>query len=529
MTMGCKTRADLLLFNGRIYTASKNPEVTEAMVIRKGLILASGDETLLRKKFGAAEEKNLDGNAVYPGFFDSHCHFYQFGLIRRQADLTGTHSPEEIGKRLWDHFKKNKNSWILGHGWDQNDWKDMRFPDRKVLDTLFPDIPVYLVRVDGHAAWVNSKALDLAGIHSEMNLEGGEVLCDENGPTGILIDHAMSLVERLIPSPSREEQIQALLSAEKSCLAAGLTSLSDAGLDQEIVLLIDSLHKEGLLSIHVNAMLNPTDENMNHFINHGIYVTDKLTVRSIKLYVDGALGSRGAMLKKPYTDDPKNSGIQITSTEVLKQICLLAYHKGYQINTHCIGDSAISLMLQIYTGILPENNDLRWRIEHAQVFDPQDLHLFRQYSIIPSVQTTHATSDMYWAEQRLGADRVVHAYAYKTLLDQNGWLPNGSDFPVESISPIFGFYAAVARKDLNGFPSEGYRTKESLTRFQALHAMTIWSAKACFAENEKGSLEPGKSADFVVLDQDIMTVDEKTIPRTRVLETYIGGRKISRE
>ena len=529
MTMGCKTRADLLLFNGSIYTASKDPEVTEAMVIRKGLILAAGDETLLRKEFIAAEEKDLDGNAVYPGFFDSHCHFYQFGLIRRQADLTGTHSPEEIGERLLDHFKNNKNSWILGHGWDQNDWKDMHFPDRKILDTLFPDIPVYLVRVDGHAAWVNSKALGLAGIHSGTAIEGGNVLSDENGPTGILIDNAMSIVEKLIPGPSRDEKIQALLRAEKSCLAAGLTSVSDAGLDKEIVLLIDSLQKKGLLSIHVNAMLSPTEENIDHFISKGIYTSDQLTVRSIKLFVDGALGSRGALLKIPYTDDADNRGIQLTSTSYLKNICQLAYNKGYQINTHCIGDSALSLMLQIYTGILPENNDLRWRIEHAQVFDPQDLHLFRQYAIIPSVQTTHATSDMYWAEQRLGADRVVHAYAYKTLLDQNGWLPNGSDFPVESINPIFGFYAAVARKDLNGFPPEGYRTEESLTRFQALHAMTIWSAKACFAENEKGSLEPGKSADFVVLDQDIMTIDEKTIPRTRVLETYISGRKMSRE
>ncbi len=529
MSLGCKTKVDLLLFNGKIYTVGKESETAEAMVIRAGRIVAAGEETWLRKKFIAAEEKDLDGNAVYPGLIDSHCHFYDYGLSRRQADLTGTNSPEEIGERLLDHFRQVGTSWILGRGWDQNDWKDKRFPDRKILDALFPDIPVYLVRVDGHAAWVNSKALGLAGIKAGMTLEGGDVLCDDNGPTGILIDNAMSIVEKLLPTPSREEKIQALLRAEKSCLAAGLTSVSDAGLNKEIVLLIDSLQKQGLLSIHVNAMLNPTDENIDSFIKQGIYVTDKLTVRSIKLFADGALGSRGAMLKKPYTDDPDNRGVQLTSTGFLKNICQLAYNKGFQVNTHCIGDSALSLMLQIYTGILPENNDLRWRIEHAQVFDPQDLHLFRQYAIIPSVQTTHATSDMYWAEQRLGSSRVRYAYAYKTLLDLNGWLPNGSDFPVESINPIFGFYAAAVRKDLNGFPPTGYRTEESLTRFQALQAMTIWAAKASFMENEKGSLEPGKSADFVVLDQDIMQVDEEAIPRTRVLETYIGGRKMSKE
>jgi predicted amidohydrolase YtcJ len=526
MIAGCREEAELLIYNGRIYTVNPSSEIVGAMVIGSGRIIATGNETDLRKKYRAAEEKNLGGKAVYPGFIDAHCHFYNYGLTLRQADLTGSVSAEEIGERLVKHFKQMPSDWILGHGWDQNDWKNKQFPHKKILDALFPDNPVYLVRVDGHAAWVNSKALEMAGIHAGIKTGGGEILYDSQGATGILIDNAMSLVEKLIPRPNREENVQALLRAEGNCMAVGLTSVGDAGLDKEIVCLIDTLQKQGKLSMRINAMLNPTTENIDYFINRGKYITEKLTVRSIKLYSDGALGSRGALLKKPYADDPDNSGIQLTPTSFLTEICKLAYEKGYQVNTHCIGDSAVKLVLQLYAGILPEHNDLRWRIEHAQVVDPKDMGLFRQYAIIPSVQTTHATSDMYWAEERLGRERIAYAYAYKTLLLQNGWLPNGSDFPVESINPMYGFYAAIARKDLHGFPEDGYRKQESLSRWEALQAMTHWAAKACFEENEKGSLESGKLADFVILDRDIMKVDEEAIPKTRVLETYVGGRRM---
>ncbi|HSN50178.1 MAG TPA: amidohydrolase family protein, partial [Bacteroidales bacterium] len=295
-------------------------------------------------------------------------------------------------------------------------------------------------------------------------------------------------------------------------------------LDKEIVELIDSLQKKDSLHMHINAMLNPSTENIDFYIDKGIYETDRLTVRSIKLFADGALGSRGALLKIPYSDDPSSRGLQVAGTEYLEKICRLAYNKGYQVNTHCIGDSAVSLVLGIYASILPENNDCRWRIEHAQVVDPADLEMFKRYAIIPSVQTTHATSDMYWAEDRLGPVRIHYAYAYRSLLEQNGWIPNGSDFPVESINPVYGFYAAVARKDLKGMPSGGYHMEQSLTRVQALKAMTIWAAKASFGEKVRGSLEPGKDADFVVLDRDIMTVPEDSIAGTRVLETWIKGK-----
>jgi predicted amidohydrolase YtcJ len=419
----------------------------------------------------------------------------------------------------------NPGNWVLGRGWDQNDWQDKKFPDRNLLDSLFRDKPVYLVRIDGHAAWVNSKALELSGIGKNTRIEGGEIIYDRHGPSGILIDNAMALVEKLIPPVSVDEKIQALLKAQRNCFGVGLTSVSDAGTDKETVLLMDSLQKTDSLCIHINVMLNPSVQNQEYYVDKGIYETERLTVRSIKLFADGALGSRGALLKQPYADDPSTRGLQVSETKYLEDICHLAYDKGYQVNTHCIGDSAVSLVLHLYASILPEKNDRRWRIEHAQVVDPGDLELFKRYAVIPSVQTTHATSDMYWAEERLGPVRIQYAYAYKSLLDQNDWMPNGSDFPVESINPVYGFYAAVVRKDLKGMPEGGYHREQALTREQALKAMTLWAAKASFGEKYRGSLEPGKNADFVVLDRDIMTVPEDSIANARVLETWVGGNK----
>ncbi len=524
MNAGCRKEADLLIFNGIIYTVNDKAEIAGAMVIRDGHVIGIGKETELREQFRFPREIDLKGKPVYPGFIDPHCHFYNYGLTLRQVDLSGTSSTKEIAERLVLHAGLYPGKWIIGRGWDQNDWQVKKFPTRELLDSLFPDRPVYLVRIDGHAAWVNSKLIELAGISKDTHIEGGEIITDEHGPTGILVDNAMALAEKLIPPVTRDEKIQALLKAQQNCFAVGLTSVGDAGLDKEIVVLIDSLQKNDSLQMHINAMLNPSKENIDFYINKGIYETDRLTVRSIKLFADGALGSRGALLKKPYTDDPSSRGLQVGETRYLEQICRLAFDKGYQVNTHCIGDSAVSLVLGIYGSVLPENNDLRWRIEHAQVVDPADLEMFRRYSVIPSVQTTHATSDMYWAEDRLGPERIGHAYAYRTLLQQNGWIANGSDFPVESINPVYGFYAAVARKDLKGMPPGGYHMEQSLSRDQALKAMTVWAAKASFGEKQRGSLEPGKDADFVVLDRDIMTVPEDSIPSAKVLETWIKGK-----
>jgi predicted amidohydrolase YtcJ len=524
MTLGCRKDTDnLLLSNGVIYTVNDAFEIADAMVISGDRIVAVGNAPRLREKFTISREIDLGGKPVYPGFIDPHAHFFGYAMNLRQADLTGTTSVAEVIVRLKKHQETYPAAWILGRGWDQNDWENKVFPDKYMLDRAFPDTPVYLTRIDGHAAWVNSAALSLADIKTGQTVKGGEILTDNRGYTGILLDNAMALVEKLIPVTGHRDQLLALQAAEKNCLQAGLTMVGDAGLEKEMVVLMDSMQQAGQMKLRIYAMLNPSRENLEYFLPKGPYRTDRLIVRSVKLYADGALGSRGALLITPYSDDPQNRGLQVSTADYLTNTCKLAYENGYQVNTHCIGDSAVRLMLDIYSRFLPENNDLRWRIEHAQVIQPDDFPLFAVYGIIPSVQATHATSDMYWAGDRLGQKRLTTAYAYKTLLAQNGWLANGSDFPVESINPVYGFYAAVARKDLGGNPPEGFMKEEALSREEALRAMTIWAAKACFEENKKGSLESGKLADFVVLDQDIMKVEEGEIPKTRVLGTWMDG------
>jgi predicted amidohydrolase YtcJ len=287
------------------------------------------------------------------------------------------------------------------------------------------------------------------------------------------------------------------------------------------------LQQSGKLLIRLYAMLNPTIENINHFVRKGLLITDHLSVRSIKLYADGALGSRGACLLKPYTDDKDNSGMIVTSIDTMKKICMLAYDNGYQVNTHAIGDSAVRIALQMYAGVLKGKNDLRWRIEHAQVVDPEDIHLFGDYSIIPSVQATHATSDMYWASERLGKDRVKNAYIYKALKQQNGWIPNGTDFPIEHIDPLLTFYAAVFRVDNEGNPKGGFQPENALSQEDALRSITIWPARAAFEEKDKGSIEPGKFADFVILDKDITQSSAAEVLKTKVESTFLGGKKVS--
>lgn len=415
---------------------------------------------------------------------------------------------------------------MLGRGWDQNDWKEKDFPTKEKLDELFPNIPVLLTRVDGHAVLVNSEALKRAKITADTKIEGGDILLLEGEPTGILLENAADKLKAMIPEPNDKDNIQALIDAGENCYSVGLTSVGDAGLDKEIVLLIDSLQKNQKLRMRINAFLTPNKENIKHFVEKGIYKIDFLTVRSIKLYADGALGSRGACMIEPYSDDPDNYGIMVLSRDSLKKLSQIAYDNNYQVCTHAIGDSANRVMLSIYGAILGGKNDRRWRIEHAQVINENDFQLFKKYSIVPSIQTTHATSDMYWAEERVGKERIKGAYAYKRLLELNGWLPNGSDFPVEEINPLYGFYSAVARKDFEGYPDSGFQIDNALTREQALRAMTIWAAKIEFNEEEKGSLEPGKFADFVVLDKDIMKIDLSEIPNQKVVETYIAGDRV---
>lgn len=523
MTSCKKEQVDLIVHNANIYTVNSEFSLAESFAVKDGKFIAVGQSGEILSKYNSDSIIDLKGKFVYPGFIDAHCHFYGYCLSLLQPDLRDTRSFDEILGIIKKHDLKYQLEWVLGRGWDQNDWDVKEFPAKEKLDILFPDKPVYLRRVDGHAAIVNSKALQLAGITSNTRIDGGKIVLQNGQPTGVLIDNAMNLIENILPEIDKVSIVKALEQGEQNCFAAGLTSVGDAGLSKKEVLLIDSLQKNSRIRLRINAMLTPSDETIEYFVKKGIYKTDYLNVRSIKLYADGALGSRGAALLKPYSDDPENTGLVIESLETYNKICRLAYENNYQVCTHAIGDSANRMMLDIYSEYLKGKNDLRWRIEHAQVVNPDDLNKFGDYNIIPSMQATHATSDMYWAGKRLGEERLKYAYIYKDLLAQNGWIPNGTDFPVEKINPLLTFYASVARKDLQGNPKNGFQKENALTREETLKSITIWAAKAAFEENEKGSIESNKFADFVVLDKDIMEIPENEIPYVKILGTYSSG------
>lgn len=522
-----KTEADLILYNATIYTVDSVFSLAECIAIKDGKVLAVGSDREIKDQYSSEKRLDLEERIVYPGFIDAHCHFYGYGKkLLQYADLDGTESFEEVLERLLEHHREHPTEWLQGRGWDQNDWTVKEFPDNVQIDSLFPGVPVYIRRVDGHAALASSEALRRAGITAATQISGGEVELKNGKMTGILLDNAMDLMGAVIPSLSRSEQAEALLSAQEDCIAAGLTTVADAGLDRFTIWLIDSLQQSHLLKIRVDAMLNPEEDDLQAFLPNGVYQTDHLRVGSIKLYADGALGSRGARLLEPYSDAPGKCGFMINEPGYYQSICERAYQYGYQVNTHAIGDSAVRFMLQTYASFLNGKNDRRWRIEHAQVVHPDDFTLFGQNSIIPSIQAMHATSDMKWAVERLGGERIKGAYAFQQLMQQNGWLPNGTDFPIESIYPLYTFYASVVRKDHEGYPENGFQTENALTREQTLRSVTIWAAMGSFWDNETGSLEPGKWADMVVLDKDIMTCQESEILKTRVVKTFIAGEEV---
>ena len=522
-----KENADLLVVNTTIYTADNNFSKAEALAVSDGKVIAVGTNEEILARFESQNKVDAEGKFVYPGFNDAHCHFNGYGNnLMQYADLRDTKSPEEIYEILQKHHETFGGGWILGRSWDQNDWTVKEFPTKVRLDELFPDIPVYLIRVDGHAGWCNSKALEIAGITAKTKVQGGEIVQKNGEPTGILIDNAEGLITKHLPEITREQQEKGLLAAQQNCFAAGLTSVTDCGLDKSTILLMDELQKEEKLKIRIDAMLNPSEENFEYFVRKGIYETDRLLVNTIKIYADGALGSRGALMLENYSDNPGNKGLQIETQEFYDRICQLAYDNNYGVATHAIGDGGNRLILDTYAKFLKGKNDRRWRVEHAQIIDPGDFKKFADYSIVPSIQATHCTSDMQWAEDRVGADRIKGAYAYQTLLQQNGWIPNGTDFPVENIEPLFTFYSSVFRTDHNGIPEGGWHIDEGLTREQTLRSMTTWAAKSSFEENEKGQLVPGMWADFVILDTDLMTASPKEVLNAKVESTWSSGEKV---
>lgn len=522
-----KEKVDLIVHNAVVYTVDSAFQKAEALAIKDGKFVAIGKNKEILEKYEAENTVDIQQRTIFPGFYDAHCHFAGLGTLSQQADLVGAKSFGQIISRLKKFNKQNPNKkWILGRGWDQNLWEKKEFPEKTKLDSMFPEKPVFLERVDGHAVLVNQKALDLAGITAQTKIDGGSVVLKNGKPTGVLIDNAVTLVQKVIPPPSVEELKEMLLYAQNLCFAKGLTTVVDAGLDKNVILMIDSLQKTKDLKIGVYAMLNPTQENKDYFLKKGIYQTEKLQVRSFKIYADGALGSRGALLLKPYTDDPKTQGLILTPAEVIDNLLKEIYEGGYQANTHCIGDSANRLVLDLYGKYLKGSNDKRWRIEHAQVVEPRELIKFKQFSVIPSVQPTHATSDMAWAITRLGENRIKNAYAYQSLLEQNGLIAFGTDFPVEDLNPIYTFHAATARRDASHSPDNGFQMENALSAKNTLQAMTIWAAYSVFEEKQKGSIEIGKQADFVVLDTDLMETDFRLLRLTRVLNTFVAGEKV---
>jgi predicted amidohydrolase YtcJ len=522
------SQVDLIVYNAKIYTVDSLFSMAQAMAVKDGRIVAVGKEDEITGKYFSDNKINAEGKVIYPGFIDAHAHFFRYGLGLQTADLVGTGSWEEIITRL-DSFAKSHSSadgWLLGRGWDQNDWQVKDFPTKERLDVLFPNRPVVLTRIDGHAAIANQKALDLAGLKAGDTISGGSIEQRNGRLTGILVDNATDLVYAHVPNPGPDVMTKSLEEGQAKCFEVGLTTVDDCGLDYRDVLMMDSLQKRKILKMRVYAMLSDAPQNFNYLFANGKIKTDFLNVRSFKVYADGALGSRGACLLQPYTDRPNWSGFLLSSIQHFDSVANIISAHGFQMCTHAIGDSGNRMILQVYAKYLKGKNDLRWRVEHAQVVNKNDFNLFGNYSIIPSVQPTHATSDMYWAEQRLGPERIKGAYAYKQLLQQNGWIPLGTDFPVEDISPLKTFYAAVFRMDAKGYPQGGFQNENALSREQALKGMTIWAARSNFEEDEKGSLEKGKLADFIILDKDLMTAKPGEVLNTSIFATYIGGEKV---
>ena len=515
-----KNEVDLVVINAKIYTVNDQFSIAKSMAIKNGEIIDI-DTDNLDSKYNSKKIIDLAGQTIIPGIIDSHCHFYNLGLDQQVVDLRETKSFEEIIQRLKNYELKNDTDVILGRGWDQNDWDKKSFPVNTKLNEEFKDKLVVLERIDGHAYIVNDNVLQLSGIDKNTLVRGGLVLLKDDKPTGVLIDGPMSLVDQVLPEKTLNEKINALKQAEDICFSYGLTTVDDAGLSTNITSIIDSLHKSNDLKIKIYAMISVSRKNIEKFKKEGIYKSKKLNIRSFKVYGDGALGSRGAVLKNPYCDDPHNYGILRTSTEDLKFYAKEIANMGFQMNTHAIGDSTVSVLLNEYKKVLHAIDDPRWRIEHSQVVDVNEFELYND-KILPSIQPTHATSDMYWAYDRLGT-RIKGAYAFKNLLKSSGKVALGTDFPVEKVNPFHTFYSSVERKDLKGYPENGFQMENSLSREETLKGMTIWGAYFNFEDHEKGSLEIGKSADFVVLNQNIMEIEAELIPKTEVVYTFLDG------
>lgn len=519
-----KEDADVLFFNAMFYTVDASFGVADAMVIRDGLVVELGPEQRLRRKYAPQHERDLKGNYVYPGFIDAHAHFLALARSYQEVDLRRSSSAYDMVVKVSDFQLDRNYSVIRGMGWDQNLWEEAEMPDNVLLNKLFPETPVLLRRIDGHAMLVNNIVLERNGITADTKIEGGEVVTVDGVCTGVLIDNAMQLVKW--PGKSLDDMGDGVRLAQRKCFSLGLTGLSEMGLSWEEIQFMDSLYANDILQMNMQVLAGSDSLTFENALASGGWITKGMEVNGFKFFADGALGSRGACLIKPYSDLPESHGFLLKTPEALRDASSRVKEAGMQLCTHAIGDSANRVMLDIYQNLWPDDSTHRWRIEHAQIVNSDDVPKFAGTGIIPSVQPTHATSDMLWAVNRLGAQRLEDAYRYEDLRQAAGLVALGTDFPIEPVDPLGTFFSAVVRKNDDNVPKDGFQMNNALSRMHTLMGMTIWAAYAQFAENRYGSLEPGKQADFVVLNTDLMDCSEEELRRVEVQQTYIKGKNV---
>ena len=515
---------DLVIHNAEIHTMDESDHLQEAMAIKDGRIIEVGPERQILNRYSAEEEIDAGGKEIYPGFVDCHGHILSYANQLLSADLVGCHSEEEMIIKVEKYQSKNQRKFIVGRGWDQSLWTEKTFPNNEELNKLYPNTPVCLFRIDGHALLANNACLKLAGINKTTEVLGGIITLENGECTGLLVDNAMNQVMDKIPNFSQKEIIEAIKEIEGELFQYGITGVHEAGIQYKDISLFKELIDHHDFNLNVYAMLFPSIQNIDFARKNGVYRYKNLLLRSFKVMGDGALGSRGALLKKPYSDKHNHHGVLTTPISEMKKIAAICEETGYQMNTHAIGDSTNKILLELYERIFEVNKDHRWRIEHAQIVDLKDIVLFGKYGVFPSVQPTHAVSDQRWAEMRLGRSRMIGAYAYKSLLNQYGMLAIGTDFPVELTDPFLTIHAAVQRKNSDGIPGGGFYSEESLTLSECIRGMTSWAAFASFQENELGSLEKGKDATFAIFEHPIQSTIE--FKPNFASSTFIKGKKV---